>query len=154
MKGYTMKKGFILLALLIVIAIGLLIYFAQISTFQGVEPSQESSPDMPWFSEDSLQQTKLPAPPKPIIEQSFAISGEVFSDGNPRGTVTLIFDPNGSVKGKWLTKYSYPPNEYDLSANFSGRVDPDKTFKTEKGDDPSLLYVFTKGNYAQTAFNK
>jgi hypothetical protein len=160
MKGYTMfppgksRNGFVLLAIVIAIAILLLLYMADISSFLNkTNSSSERSPDLPWFEENRLQQTKLPAPPQPVINEPLTLTGDVFSDKQSRGKITLNLETDGSATGSWDTEYSYPPNKYLITAKFAGRVDPTKVFTREKTTDSSLLYIFTKGTYNQTMTN-
>jgi hypothetical protein len=154
--------GSVLLMLLVVIAIGLMIYYMDIMAISGggrMIQKQEKPEDQPWAKENLIKDDNQPAKPKkaaaavksekPAITKTLALAGEVVTKDAKRGQVTFTIQPDGTIEGSWQCQYSYKHAAYMIKASFKGNTDTTQNAP----DDPSKLYLIAKGDYLQKATN-
>lgn len=174
MAAQNKRGGYVLIALLVVIAIGLMIYYADIGMLGGGGPraskDREKPEDKPWAKEDRIKNSdqqplasstkeskpfiKKAAKAKELskikIQTAYTLSGPVLSDKQEkRGTIQISIDPNGNFTGTWNCAYSYTHASYKVKADFKGNSDPE-----QKSDENwSKLYIVSRGNYTQLSTN-
>jgi len=144
---------------LVAIVILMMLYFIDIQAIFGPNLKNKSGkPTLrPWLQEDRLagpdELIKMPKPPKPTIDEDFAVTADVTSDGAGRGKVILEFNTAGEVTGNWSCEYSNNDRDYSFAADFAGNIDVTKTFSDDRGQNESLLFVITKGKYTRRIYN-
>jgi len=143
-----------LLGLLIVVLIGAMIYFIDISAIFGPIDKNAAYDERPWFEEKRL----LPLPIKQTgkggkmqIRSETIFNTPVTRNGADRGNIEIIIEPNGLAKGHWQCSYEHPESKssYTITADFRGNSDPTKTYCDPNGWNKKLLYFITKGKYRQ-----
>ncbi len=153
------RPGFALLMLLIVVAIGMLIYYFALSPVdRKTAREQKKSPDKyPWVEEwrikdrkasDSVEQPTSEEQPK--ITEILEYSVNVQEKRNDRGLVSFTILPDGTVEGGWAAEYDTlsPRMNYTVvKAGFKGNTDPSKIYSDTDGEDKSKLFFITKGNF-------
>jgi hypothetical protein len=162
-KGSTManknKNGYVLIMLLVVIAIGMMIYYADMMWIGGGQTVKQEKPEeQPWKDESLINDPNHPAraakkpavnSTKPIISTPLALKGAVASKDADRGQVVFIIQPNGTIDGNWQCQYSYTHSAYEIAAMFKGNTDTTQNAP----DDVSKLYLVAKGEFVQKATN-
>ena len=150
-----MRRGSAMLIVLVSIAIGMLIYFVYISAiFAPAMNRGRVTTSRPWLEEDRILGTDkmiaMPEPPMPTITEPIKLVAAVTRNEAERGAMTLNFDVDGTVKGKWQCQYSHDERYYAYDSTFAGNIDVDVTYASEDGEkDKTLLYFITKGSYTQ-----
>ena len=153
------RPAFALLMLLIVVAIGMLIYYFALSPVdRKTAREQKKSPDeYPWVEEwrikdrkggDAAEQPTSEDQPK--IREILEYSVNVQEQRNDRGLVNLTILPDGRVEGGWVAEYDTlsPRMNYTVvKAGFKGNTDPSKIYSDADGEDKSKLFFITKGNF-------
>jgi hypothetical protein len=159
----THKKqhGSALLMLLVVIAIGLIIYYVDISWMGGgnrMIPKQEKPEDQPWAKENLIRDANHPAKAtkkpaanstKPVITKPLELKGVVAAKDAQRGHVVFTIQPDGTISGTWQCQYSYTHAAYVIAATFAGNTDTTQNAP----DDASKLYLIAKGDFVQKETN-
>jgi hypothetical protein len=156
------KNGFMLLGLLIAIAIIVMLYMVNLRGLLGPDRDRAGSPyeERPWFEEQRLLAEKdFPVKQtgkkgKVVINNETTLTGTVQREDTQRGDIEIVIDPNGKAIGRWSCAYEYPDSSYSITAEFTGNIDPTKTFENETGKNPRLLYLITKGKYEQIKTDK
>jgi hypothetical protein len=153
--------GYILIMLLIVIVIGLLIYYMDIMWIGGdTRLIRKAPPDQnqPWKYENLIRGPNQPvksvtksasASSKPVINKPLELKGEVATKNAKRGQITFTIQPDGTIDGNWQCQYSYTHAAYVISAVFKGNTDVTQTFS----GDPSKLFLIAMGDFDQKATN-
>ncbi len=148
-----MKKGSILIALLIGMAILLILYAMDFRAMFGTGRLPAQPEEVPWRQEDRLASgdklIKLPSPPKPTIDDDFTILAPVIRDDACRGEITLNFKYTGAIDGTWSCQYQHESRHYAFDADFTGNIDVTKKFIDESGTDKSKLFFIAKGKYTK-----
>jgi hypothetical protein len=154
-------NGYVMIMLLVVIAIGLIIYYVDIVGITGgnrMVQKQEKPEDQPWANESLIKDpnhpVKLPKKPaenstKPIITRPLELKGAVASKDAKRGQVVFAIQPNGTISGDWQCRYSYTNAAYEITATFAGNTDATQNAP----DDASKLYLIAKGDFVQKETN-
>lgn len=166
--GQRNRRGFLLLMVLICLAIILVLYSIMWSgLFRDsrppfVRPPRRADPNaLPWeedflLTSGALQGYGLQAetkirPEQPKITKTMEYKTQVHQDGQPRGELEFRIRPDGGIRGSWSADYktSAPDMQYSgflgESMNFEGNAAPSKIFQDEQGQDPSKLYIITRG---------
>lgn len=158
------RSGFVLLLFLIIIAIGIIIYFVGFDTTSGSLPASENPASshevMPWEHEESLLTSgevpnARPYEDQPSIENGIYIEATVEQSNTIRDFIVRI-NPDGTVQGRWNADYNKgnnPRMNYVMSAEFEGNIDPTVIFFDENGDDPTKLFMIAKGDIHILATN-
>lgn len=148
-----MKKGSILIALLIGMAILLILYAMDFRAIFGRNRLPATPEEVPWRQEDRIvgpdKLIKLPSPPKPAIDDDFTIRAPVTRDDADRGEITLNFKYSGAIDGTWSCQYQHDSRHYAFSADFAGNIDVTKKFVDDNGPDKSKLFFIAKGKYTK-----
>ena len=153
------RRASAMLVVLMAIGIGMLLYFISMSTI--FAPSLNRGKVMtsrPWLEEERIlgpdKIVAMPDPPRPTITEPINLVAAVTRNDADRGAMTLAFDIDGTVKGKWQCRYSHDEQDYAYDSTFAGNIDVDVTYASEDGKkDKSLLYFITKGSYTQHSTN-
>ncbi len=144
-----------MLVVLMAIVIGMLIYYMSISTIFAPSLNRgRVAVSRPWLEEERIlgadKIIAMPEPPRPTITEPVNLIAAVRRNDADRGTMTLGFAVDGTVKGKWRCSYSHDDQDYAYDSAFAGNIDVDVTYTSEDGEkDNSLLYFITKGSYTQ-----
>jgi hypothetical protein len=145
--------------LLIVVAIGMLIYYFALSPVdRKTGREQKKSPDKyPWVEEwrikdrkggDASEQPTSEYQPK--ITKLLEFRANVQEERNDRGLISLAILPDGTIEGGWTAEYDTlsPRMNYTVvNASFKGNTDPSKIYSDADGEDKSKLFFITKGNF-------
>ena len=153
------KNGYVMIMLLVVIAIGMMIYYADMMWIGGGQTVKQEKPqDQPWANESLIKDPNHPAKAakksaanstKPIISKPLALKGNVTSKDAQRGQVVFAIQPDGMLSGDWHCRYSYTHAAYVITAVFKGNTDTTQTAP----DDTSKLYLIAKGDFTQKETN-
>ncbi|HBG26173.1 MAG: hypothetical protein A2Y10_13510 [Planctomycetes bacterium GWF2_41_51] len=151
------NDGFAIVAVLIVILIGVMIYMVDFSAMFGHIDKNRAYEERPWFEEQRLvSKENLPVKQtgkggKTLILNQKVLAGPVQRKDENRGEIEIIVEPNGLAKGHWQCEYDYEQGKihYTITANFEGNIDPTKNFTNPEGTNKKLLYFITKGKYKQ-----
>ena len=150
-----------MIMLLVVIAIGLIIYYVDIIGITGgnrMIQKQERPEDQPWANEALIKDPNHPVraakksatdSTKPIIAKPLALKGAVASKDAQRGQVVFTIGTDGTIGGNWHCQYSYTHSDYEITATFKGNTDTTQNTP----DDASKLYLVAKGDFLQKATN-
>lgn len=156
MKKPDNKNGYALLVLLLAIVIVALLYMIDLTAMFGPAEKIDRYAERPWFEEKRLLAEKdFPVKQtgkkgKVVIKNKTVLSGTVQRKEENRGNIEISIDPNGKAYGRWNCAYQYPESSYTISAEFTGNIDPTKTYEDKTGKNKQLLYLITKGQYQQT----
>lgn len=150
---YRKKSGAALIGLLIVVAIIMVLYFIQFSTFSGDSDMtsilERELP--PWMEEECIVEpggpVKISKPPKPVIDEFITLTAPVVRDSDQRGIVTMTFAPDGHVECEWRCSYAQAERYYAYSVTAAGNIDVKKKYKHDGTTDESMLYFITRGKY-------
>jgi len=154
-------RAFVLLIVLAAVAILIMLYAAQLSIFSvGKFPGERHDKGtVPWTEEARIWDPNKPVPRlkpdsrKPAINTELKLQAPVKRNGSDRGQITLIFGTDGLVDGFWDCTYSHSQINYSIESDFTGNIDPAKTYTTRTGKDVSKLFFITRGSYTQTIKN-
>ena len=148
-----------MIMLLVVIAIGMMIYYADMMWIGGGQTVKQEKPqDQPWANESLIKDPNHPASAakkpvvnstKPIIAKPLALKGAVASKDAQRGQVVFAIQPDGTLSGSWQCQYSYTHAAYVITATFKGNTD----VMQNAPDDASKLYLVAKGDFTQKETN-
>lgn len=150
-----------MIMLLVVIAIGLIIYYVDIVGITGgnrMIQKQEKPEDQPWAKENLIRDANHPAKTakkpaanttKPVITKPLALKGEAALKDTQRGQIVFTIQPDGTLSGNWQCRYSYTHAAYVITATFTGNTDTTQNLS----DDPSKLYLIAKGDFVQNETN-
>lgn len=145
-----------LLMMLVVLAIGLIIYYMSVMRVeQATKAMQSSMPKQyPWMQENRIKDAMTETIEEPLPEQlhvaeAMEVVAEVMEEDQRRGKLKLVLYPDGRVAGYWAGRF-FPPgvNEHEvMGADVRGNIDPSKVYEDENGEDASKLYFLTKGDF-------
>lgn len=151
--------GGAILMLLIVIAIGIMIYYMDIMWMGGdgqmFRNQQVQDENQPWKNESLIKgpNQSITMVPKnsntPIISSSLVLSGPVSMKDQERGKINFTINPDGIIRGNWQCRYSYTHAAYEITADFTGNTDPTQN---ASGDASKMLLV-AKGTFTQKTTN-
>jgi len=145
-----------LLMLLIVMVIGMMLYFVDIRAIFG--PSRPGRPakieDRPWRIENLIvpeeQDIKLPHSPKIDITEPLELAAQVQRNGQPRGGVKIRLTPAGRLLAEWETFYTHEKRNYRITAKIAGNINSKYPCNDKAGNqDDTLLFFIGKGQYQQ-----
>ncbi|MFA5291429.1 MAG: hypothetical protein WC496_00170 [Phycisphaerae bacterium] len=157
-KSTNHKGGFAALAVLVTIVIIALLYMIDLTAIFGPTGNIDPYAERPWFEDKRLvAKEALPIKQtgkkgKVVIREQTVLTGEVESKNEKRGNFEIVIEPNGLAKGHWDCAYEYTDSKskYTITAEFTGNIDPLKTYEDKTGKNKQLLYFITKGKYTQT----
>lgn len=159
------NAGYILLLMLL--AVMLLGMFFSYKAWRGhgmeVGPAQElkNPPWQQWWNiQKCLARDGLgkPTSEQPKITETMGLDTQLFENKNEKGTMTLVFYPNYTIKGGWEGSFFADPNrsrEYQLiECKIKGYLVPDETYvNVEKKDEPGKIYFLSKGIFMMIEYN-
>ncbi len=149
------RRASAMLVVLMAIVIGMLLYYISMSTIFAPSLNRgKVTTSRPWLEEERIvgpdKIIAMPDPPRPTIKAPINLVAAVTRNDADRGAMTLAFDVDGTVKGKWQCRYSHDEQDYAYDSTFAGNIDVDVTYASEDGQkDRTLLYFITKGRYTQ-----
>jgi len=148
------RDGFALLVLLIAVAIGMLIYYIDLSALFEEQPKRDTSGDtLPWRQQQLLvgrgELIELPSQQQPSIEQPLRFNVHAESDGQSRGSVEFTIYADGTVAGNWNGTYydAERANVDIMRGGFMGNIVPDMREGSGAQADGSELYFIAKGKF-------
>ncbi len=154
--GYAM-----LLGLLIVVVIGILIYYKTMFGPVYQIGDGESDINPPWRQWHKMQVRLRKGPigqptrEQPQLSKPLEVQAKPVQDGEDRGEIKVIILPDGTVQGGW--RGEFPVNKdvdfQVISCQFKGSIDPKQVYSNERGEDPSKLFFIAKGHFAILEFN-
>lgn len=148
------RGGFLLLQMLIAIAIGMIIYYFSFYRISGTAlKDQKAHPEnYPWLQEDRIgsghkhELNEL----QPYRKEMLFLKARVVDENNGRrGKLELFVGSDGMVAAEWSGEYNDEEknNFLVMGGSAEGNTDPTMIYKNETGEDRSLLYLITKGNF-------
>jgi hypothetical protein len=152
-NGYAAMLGF-----LIVIAIGMLIYFLEVKAIFGPARQYVNRPtkpeDHPWQMENLLvpenQIVSVPQKGQPELLEPVILTASVQRNKAPRGSVTITFGKDCRVNAEWTTQYEDEKKIHSLQAQMKGNVVPSEVYSDANGrGDKKRLFFIAKGPYTQ-----
>jgi hypothetical protein len=152
------KDGYAgMLCLLIVLAIGMMIYFLDMKAIfrPGLQHHSSKPEDHPWQIENLLlpENQTVPVPKKgqPQLPEPADLTAAVYRNNAPRGTVNITFGKDYRVIAEWSTQYEYDKKKYQLQTQMKGNIVPSKVYSdANKNEDKTRLFFIAKGPYTQT----
>jgi hypothetical protein len=160
-KNNPHKKngGFMLLALLLAVTIGLIIWYLMLNppVDRQTAKIQAKSPDKyPWVEENRLvaedKQVASSAAGQVEFKEPLGLMADASQSDEPRGSILIRIKSDGRVEGAWSGDFetSKPRMNYMVvKCSFKGNIDPAK----ENADDASKLYFITKGRFGMVETN-
>lgn len=158
------RPGYAILMLLVVVAIGLILYWIDINALFGNMPESvdpgSSHEVLPWEKKKSLLKREQEANTdvsegQPVINRNIFIEATV-EQSNTTGDFIVTISPDGRVAGSWYADYNKGTNprmNYVMNARFKGNVDPTVVFFDENGEDLTKLFFIAKGEISILASN-
>lgn len=153
------RRGSALLVLLMGVVILMALYFIDLKAiFRPVPKVSKSGEVLPWFEEDRLvgpsKFVQLPKPPKPTWDKDFTMTAKVRREGQERGRIELEIGADGTIMGTWSCEFTQGKRQAEFMASFEGNIDITKTYKDAQGERPDYLYLYTKGKYTETVYDR
>jgi hypothetical protein len=159
------NAGYILLLMLLVVV--LMGVFFTFKSWRGHGVKMEDGQELknpPWKQWQDIQKYLArrglgkPASQQPHISEGIGLTAPLFEDKNERGTITLIFRPDCTIKGSWQGRFFVDPNrnrEFELAAcEIKGYLIPDETYVgVEKRNEPEKIYFLSKGFFVLVDYN-
>ena len=130
---------------------------AALAAFAFIGPSSlfsNTDSSLPWNEQERIwpegqsRQVHLYAnQPKLVNAMRYKAGAE--QDEKPRGEISILVYPDGTVKGVWNGEYDGSDGTHYLimAASFAGNIDPSKKFIENGKRDQSMLYFITAGAY-------
>ena len=160
----TNRSGSAILLILVVVAIGVILYFIDLSAIFSTLPTSENPASshevLPWEHKEKLlmpgQEPDIGlSQDQPSIDNGIDIVATVEQSNTARDFIVNIA-PDGTVQGGWYADYNKgkkPRMNYVMSAGFKGNIDPTVIFFDENGEDPTKLFLVAKGEISILASN-
>lgn len=156
-KTAVNRRGYILLlGLLLVVVIGMIVYFKRMygPVYQiGVGKSDINPPWRQWEKLRIRIEQELAGKPKPEqnqIAKPLLLETKTKLDGKERGDLQLLIDSSGKVEGGWTGSF-YIDKDVDfqiMMCSFEGTIDPQEIYSDIKGEDNSKLFFIAKGPFS------
>jgi hypothetical protein len=154
--GYAM-----LLGLLIVVAIGIIIYvkFMYGPVYEIGVGKSDINP--PWRQWEKLR-IRLKTEPvgKPSAEQNqiakpLMIETECKQADSSRGEIKVLFDTDGKIQGNWTGTFRMSKDiEFQVMfCEFKGTIDPKEVYSDPNGSDLSKLFFIAEGSFTILEIN-
>jgi hypothetical protein len=154
------KNGYAgILGLLIVLVIGMMIYFIDMKAIFGPGRTyvqyQDRPQDHPWELENLIVEDSqiVPVPRKgqPELLEPLNITAFVYRDNAPRGSVSLRFQKDCRLNADWSTQYQYDKKKYQLQTKMKGNTVSSRVYRdANQNEDKTRLFFISKGSYTQT----
>ncbi|MBN2456794.1 MAG: hypothetical protein JXB29_09730 [Sedimentisphaerales bacterium] len=141
-------KGFaLLIMLLLVVVLGALVWLDPFA-FSG-----SKGKDLPWNQVKRIvpDDKTVPSPTEqqPKFTTYMGIGAKCKENEQNRGTLEILINPQGRVRGTWSADYWPKPNlRYEVvNSRFKGNIDPARLYKDEDSEEASKLYIISRGNF-------
>ena len=151
------KPGYaLLLSLLIVVVIGMIIYYIQMAgpAYEiGGEKAKETPPWRLWDKfKYNIDKNGIAAPSaqQPKFDKPRILESPVKHLDHDRGNIQIFLNQDGTVAGSWGGQFNISSDvDYQvMGCNFQGYIDPSKLYvDSEKIEDPTKLYFLTHGSF-------
>lgn len=154
------KDGYAaLLGILIVLVIGIMIYFLDMKAIFG--PSRQYNQnsnrpeDCPWQMENLLvpedQIVSVPRKGQPELLEPLNLTASVQRNHAPRGSVNIVFGKDCRLVADWYSNYEYDKKTFQIQAQMKGNIVPSRVYcDANKNEDKTRLFFIGKGPYTQT----
>jgi hypothetical protein len=154
-KKAERNSGYVLIILIVIIGLGVLLFFLQKAGVFNPKPKDPNTPGiMPWAewkARQMLQAQSQSTPAEPDLAVSLKFDGNVREPQTQKGRGEIeLFISSSGVSGNWYGRYHKGPEEqYDITgAGFAGSFYLDKKFVDEDGnEDPTKLYFLCMGEF-------
>jgi len=157
-RNHKKEAGFAaILGLLIVVAIGLLIYFADIKAIfgtSGIKSGRKTPADAAWTLESLLIPENgtvgRPLAGQYQIEKPLAIAAGVTRGKDDKGTLKMRFTPDGRVAADWNAQIDQKGQTMQYQSRLAGNIVPD--YAGSEGsliEDKTQLFFMASGRYRQ-----
>lgn len=154
------KNGYAaMLGLLIVLVIGMMIYFLDMKAIFGpgrqYNRNSNRPEDRPWQMEDLLvpedQIVSVPRKGQPELLETLNLAASVQRNRAPRGSVNIAFGKDCRMVANWSTQYEYDKKTYQLQTQMKGNAVASRVYcDANKNEDKTRLFFIGKGPYTQT----
>ncbi len=162
MLGNIIKRkrgGYILLmGLLVVVILGIIIYYARRHGPVYEFGKGESDINPPWRQWHKMnvrfekgETIGKPTAEQPQINKTLYVSADCFNNEAKKcGDARFFFKPDGTVEGGWGASFYLSKDIHFqvMACKFKGNIDPKEIFSDEKGPDFSRLFFITKGHFS------
>ena len=152
------RRGYaLLLGLLLVVIIGIIIYYARLHGPVYEFGKGESDINPPWRQWHKMnvrfekgETIGKPTAEQPQINKTLYVSVSCFNEDEKCGTAQFLFEPDGTIKGGWGASFYLSKDIHFqvMACEFKGNIDPKEIFSDEKGPDFSRLFFITKGFFS------
>lgn len=158
MKNQKKECGFAaILGVLIVVAIGLLIYFADIKAIFGTAgglSAKKTPADAAWTLESLIipedGTVGHPLAGQYQIEKPLAVAVSVIRGKDDKGTLKMRFTPDGRVAADWNAQIDQKGQTMQYQSRLAGNIVPD--YAGSEGsqiEDKTQLFFIASGRYRQ-----
>jgi hypothetical protein len=159
------NAGYILLLMLLVVI--LMGVFFTFKSWRGHGVMMEGGQELknpPWHQWHGIEKYLArgglgkPASQQPKISEAMEFTAPLFENQSERGTITLLFSPDCTIKGGWQGRFFVDQNrtrEFELfECRIKGYLIPDETYVgMEKRSDPNNIYFLSKGVFTLVDYN-
>jgi hypothetical protein len=149
-----------MLGLLIVLVIGLMIYFIDMKAIFGpgghTVTHKINPEDHPWDMEDLLvandQTVSVPHKGQPELLEALNLTASVYRTDTPRGSVSIVFGKDCRLVADWSAHYEYDKKTFHIQTQLKGNAVPSKVYSDiNDNEDKTRLFFIGKGPYTQTS---
>jgi len=147
----------LLLGLLIVVIVGIIIYYTRLHGPVYEFGKGESDINPPWRQWHKMdvrfekgETIGKPTAEQPQIDKILFVKANCFDEDKKCGIVQFYFEPDGTIKGGWSASFYLSKDIHFqvMACEFKGNIDPKEIFSDEKGPDFSRLFFITKGYFS------
>ena len=146
----------LLLGLLIVVVIGMVIWYMRMhGPVYQIGQEGESDINPPWRQWHKMQlrlhkePLGRPTAEQPQLSNALGVEAKPKQDGKGRGEITVVIYPEGTVQGGWTGEF-FINKDVDfqvMGCEFEGNIDPQQVYSNEEGEDPSKHFFIAKGHF-------
>lgn len=151
------KRGYaLLLSLLLVVVIGMIVYFKWMYGPVYQIGKGQSGINPPWRQWEKLririeqEPVGKPKPEQNQILKPLLLETKCKLDGKELGELQLLINSNGKIEGGWAGSF-YIDKDVDFQimvCSFEGTIDPQEIYSDIKGEDNSKLFYIAKGPFS------
>ncbi len=152
-NGYVM-----LLGLLVIVVIGMLIYYSRMYGPIYQIGSGESAINPPWRQWENMQDRLrkspigVPAKEQPQLTETLIIKTIPIENDKKCGEIDIMIQPDGSIQANWKGQFFIDKNrdiEFQIvTCRLRGFIDPQQIYNDDKGENKSKLFFLSKGSYS------
>ncbi len=147
----------LLLGLLLVVIVGIIIYYTRLHGPVYEFGKGESDVNPPWrqWHKMNVRFEKggtigKPTAEQPQLDKALFVEANCFDDEQKCGKVQFYFEPDGTIKGGWGANFYLSKDIHFqvMTCELKGNINPKEIFSDEKGPDFSRLFFITKGYFS------